>query len=885
MSLSVGTSIGHYEITGHLGAGGMGEVYRARDSRLGREVAIKVLPATLATDADRLARFAREARILASLNHPHIAAIYGIEDAGPIRALVLELVEGDTLADRIRRGPLTIAEALPVARQIAEALDAAHQQGIVHRDLKPANIKLRADGSVKVLDFGLAKEMRESPALISEAQTVAPDVTRPGMILGTVAYMSPEQARGLDVDKRSDIWAFGCVLFEMLTGRAPFAGPTQSDIMAGILEREPQWTSLPSYTPASVVRLLHRCLEKNVNKRLRDIGDATALENGALEAVLPEPPHKVIPQRSRTPERLVWAAVVAGLGIAALAGWVRSAEPDSNVPAEVRLDLSTPPTSEPQALAISADGRQVVFAATSEGRSVLWVRDLGGGAARVLEGTAAALYPFWSLDGRSVGFFADGKLKRIDVAGGNPLTLADAPDPRGGAWGPDGQVFFTPTQISPVMRVAATGGSASPVSRLEAGQIGHLYPQVLPGGTHLFYVADGGAAVRGTYVSRLDGADARRLIDGYAAYGPSGHVLFVRETTLFGQAFDQATLALTGMPFLVADGLDLGVGNVSAGTARPAFSASVAGPIVYRSGTLGRSRQATWFDRAGNVTGRVAPAGVSPTGASQQPALSPDEQTIAFVRPDNQQSSDIWLFDVARSAFTRFTLGGGTAPIWSPDGGRMVFTSRRNGNLDLFEKSLAGGEERPLLVDAINASPSDISPDGTRLLFLQASQATLVDIMVMPLSPPGTPVPVVQSPIEELEGQFDPSGRWMAYQSTESGRFEVYVRPVGSAVGRQQVSTQGGTQPRWRRDGKELYYLALDRRLMATTIAISPDGSRVDLGTPTPLFGTTVGGPGLGQREYSVSRDGQRFLIDVPQAQEAAIPITVILNWRPEGGT
>ena len=881
--LAPGASIGPYRIVRLLGAGGMGEVYRAHDTTLGRDVAIKILPRHFTGDPGRLARFEREARVLATLSHPNIAAIYGIEERGDVRALVLELVEGETLAERISHGggrvrsggsihrTMTLHDALGIARQIAEALDVAHEKGIVHRDLKPANIMITSDGVVKVLDFGLAKQAIEQGV---GSPTITLGETREGAVVGSVAYMSPEQARGQTLDKRTDIWAFGCVLYEMLTGRAAFARQTFSDTVAAILETEPAWTALPGAVPQPLRRFLERALEKDPKRRLRDIGDARAeLDEAARGREHHEPPAS---GNTRTGWRFAWVGVVALMALGgATAVWMRRATPP--LLPETRLEISTPPTTRPWCLAISPDGLTVAFVAESEGQPVLWVRPLSGVAARPLAGTAGALYPFWSPDNQSIGFFADGKLKRIDIKGGAAQTLADALNPLGGTWAHDGSIVFTPHQLSPLLKISSGGGEASAVTQLAPGHLGHLFPQWLPDGTHVLYFVSGAASVRGAYIGRLGETAPRKLLDvsGPAAYAPTGHLLFVRENALFAQAIDSTRLEVTGSAVRVADRVAMGGSFQEA-----AVSASNAGAILYRGATAGGGRQLTWFDRSGVTLSHVG----NPDGARKGGglSLSPDGHRVALARTVDG-NLDLWLLNLERSGvMSRLTFDPANEGwvLWSRDNLHFAFASNRNGPLHIFQKSIDGRTDEPLLVTPQNTVPADWSPDGQVLLYLTADPKTHLDIWALPIGGDKKPSPVIQSPVEDLNPQFSPDGAWIAYQSDESNRHEVYLRPFHRSGAPVPISTDGGTQPRWRRDGKELFYLGLDRRLMAVPIAFSSNGRSVEAGIPMRLFQTKIGGPGISQREYEVSPDGQRFLMDAP-VEEVLSPLILIQNWRP----
>ena len=880
LALTPGTRLGVYEITAPIGEGGMGQVYRATDTTLGRQVAIKILPDAFASDPERLARFEREAKTLASLNHPHIAAIYGFEKSAGLHALVMELVEGDDLSQRIARGAIPIDETLPIAKQIADALEAAHEQGITHRDLKPANIKVRGDGTVKVLDFGLAKAMEPAGAM-SPSASMSPTITTPamtqaGMILGTAAYMSPEQARGKVVDKRSDIWAFGCVLYEMLTGKQAFTGDTITDILGGIVKIDPDWSALPADTPSSIRSLLRRCLQKDRAERLRDAGDVRIAIVDAHSAST-QTDGAPLPSISRRRQRVVLLSALAIVSLIAVGVVAWAFRPVPSAP-EMRLEITTPPTADSTSLAISPDGQKIVCVATSAGQSTLWLRPLDATSGRALAGTDGASFPFWSPDNQSVGFFADGKLKRVDVDRGSVQILADAPSGRGGAWNRDGTIIFTPYPgNSAIFRIPATGGTPSALTRTEATkETSHRFPQFLPDGHHFLYYVQGTPESHGIYVGDLDGSQARRLLDVDSApvYAASGQLLFVRQGTLFAQAFDAARLELKGNPFSVVER----IASASTAQGSAAVSASLAGPIVYRTASAGGRRQFVWFDRSGKEVGKAG----DPVAANEL-SISPDGRRVALPQLINNDF-DIWLLDLGRGVFSRFTFDAAVdvSATWSPDGRRIAWRSNRKGVYDIYEKPAIGpGSEELLLATAQDKNPTDWSPDGRFLLYHNPDPKTGNDIWALPLDGDRKPFPVVRTNFEEQDGQFSPDGQWIAYVSNESGRFEIYLQPFPGPGGQAQVSTNGGAQVRWRRDGKELFYIALDGRLMAVPIRLAFNTQTIEAGSPIPLFATRVGGA-LSipfRQQYDISPDGQRFLMNTV-TEEAAAPITVILNWK-----
>jgi serine/threonine protein kinase/Tol biopolymer transport system component len=869
MQLAPGTRLGSYEIRSPLGAGGMGEVYRAFDTKLGREVAIKILGSGLRADPDRLTRFEREARVLASLNHSNIGAIYGLEEAAGVTGLVLELIEGETLADRLQLGPLPLPEALTVARQIGLALDAAHESGIIHRDLKPSNIKITPAGTVKVLDFGLAKlaagdgtagdDVDRAPTITSPAMTAA------GIILGTAAYMSPEQARGLPLDKRADIWAFGCVLYELLTGRRPFAGATVSDTIAAILTREPDWHALPPDVPVTVRQVLSHCLEKDSRRRLRDIGDLR-LETNAQSEAAAAPGGKV-----RAPVRVpaAWMAAVLGTCVVGVAVatymWPTRAESP-----ETRLQIVTPPSVNPTSFALSPDGRTVVFQATVADKTQLWVRPLGSESGQPLTGTENALLPFWSPDGRAVGFFADGKLKRVDIASSAVQTLADAPTPVGGSWNAAGVILFAPSTTSPLFRVPAIGGEPIAATRLDPPRaISHRFAQFLPDGRRFLVFVAGTAGNQGVYAGSLESTATQFLFaaDSGAVFMAPDNLLFVRQATVLAQQIDMTTLSPVGEPTQVAH--DVVFGSTLVGDA--AISASAHRSLAYR--VVDGNRTFTWFDRSGQPARTL---GYAPSGLGTLSRLSRDGKTAAVERVVGE-NRDVWVLETERGMLRRVTadpgLDGGA--VWSPDGNRLAFWSRRTGPQNLYLVGSRGGTDTLLLDSPENSFPQDWSPDGRLLLFVRESTKTATDLMAIPVAGGNQPLVVAGTSFEEEGGRFSPDGRWVSYQSNETGRMEVYIQSFPDSAEKWQVSTNGGTRSEWNANGKELFYLASDNRLMAVPVTLKGNPPRVEARAPVSLFAPRSGA------QYAVSADGQRFLIDAPLADATLAPIGIVLDWAP----
>jgi Tol biopolymer transport system component len=878
MRLMLGKILGHYEITGQLGKGGMGEVYRAHDPKLNRDVALKVLPPEFANDPERMGRFKREAQLLASLNHTNIAAIYGLEESEGLHALVMELAEGPTLADHISKGPIALDEALAIAQQIAEALEAAHEKGIIHRDLKPANIKVTPECAVKVLDFGLAKALEGEAAVAdaSESPTLSLAATKAGVILGTAAYMSPEQARGSVVDKRCDIWSFGIVLYEMLTGKQLFAGETVSDTLAAVLRADVDWSMLPGKTPASIRALLRRCLTRDRKDRLRDIGEAriAIAEHLADSSGASAPETAAVAGSHRFRERLASGTILLLVATLILLAALYFRKTPVDAPG-MCLEINAPATSELTSFAVSPDGRRLVFVASAEGQQRLWMRLLDQIAAQPLAGTEGAKYPFWSPDSRSIGFFAEGKLKRIEVAGGPPQVLASVEFGLGGAWNREGVIVFAQGPTNPLYRVPASGGDPAAITRLDPPrQGGHFFPHFLPDSRHLLFFAQG--ADQGVYLASLDSAETRRLIvaDTQAVYAAPGHLFFMRRGTLFAQRFDDSRRDVAGDPVPVADSVALDPDYNIGG-----FSVSETGMLAYRTAGGANLRRLAWLDRSGKEVGML---GTPDDDSLIDPELSPDGRRLAVERTV-QGNKDVWLIDTARGASSRFTFDAEPDynPIWLPDGSRIAFSSNRKGAFNLYQKASSGaGSDELLLESSLHKFALDWSQDGRFILFIQPDPKGIGDLWVLPLFGERKPFPFVNTSFNEDNGQFSPDGRWIAYQSNESGRSQVHVQPFPGPGGKWQVSTAGGITPRWRRDGKELFYIAPDGKLMAAPIHTA--GQMFDAGVPAALFQTRILGGGTSvykKQQYVVALDGKRFLIDLSVDESTASPITIVTNW------
>ena len=759
----------------------MGEVYRANDTKLRREVALKIVSPDFTHDPERLARFQREAHVLATLNHPNVAAIYGLDEANGQQFLVLELVDGETLAQRIARGPLPADEALAVARQVADALDAAHEKGIVHRDLKPANIALTRDGQVKVLDFGLAKTIEAGTGEAANSHTITSPahLTRAGIILGTAAYMSPEQAKGRAADKRSDVWAFGCVLFEMLTGRRPFDGEDVSDTLAAILRGEPDWSALPADLPAPVRTLLRRCLQKERKDRLADIADARLeiVEMLASPAPLVNAPS---PARGRLAERVAWTTAIL---LTALTAWVATTylRSSSEQPEEMRLQILAPSVDVSRPPVLSPDGRQLAYPGQLGGRIQLWLRPLNSLEARALPGTEDAELPFWSPDSRQVAFFGNGKLKRVNPSTGTVETIASAVAARGGSWGPNDTILFAPTYTAGIYRVSASGGQPVAVTTLAPGEGSHRFPHILPDGVHFLYYAQGTSP--GIYTASVNGGAPTRVTEAesQAIFVPPDQLLFVRQGRLLAQPFDTANLQLRGEATPLADNMSMS----SEASNLAAFTASRTGTLAYMTGGGAANRQLAWFDRAGKL---LKAFGRPETAAMVNPVLSPDGTRVVFNRLSGD--FDVWILDTIRETTSRLTsersIDG--QPVWAPDGSGVAFTSNPTGKFGIWKRN-AGGGASELLLDTQEdfISARDWSRDGRSIAYVRASPETGWDIWALPLPPTGAPndrksFPVVATSHNEREPVFSPDARWIAYQSDEAtGRFEIYAQPFPGA--------------------------------------------------------------------------------------------------------
>jgi len=876
MPLSSGDKLGPYEILAPIGKGGMGEVYRAKDTKLDREVAIKVLPSALAQDSERLARFEREAKVLASLNHPNIAQIYGIEESSTSRALVMELVPGGTLA-----GTLPLETALNYAKQIAEALEAAHDKNIIHRDLKPANIMVTPAGVIKVLDFGLAAVTRSSAVGNSDpsnSPTLTMGATQAGMILGTAGYMAPEQAAGQVVDKRADIWAFGVVLFEMLTGQRLFTGDSVAHILADVLRAPIDFEKLPAATPRVIRDLLRRCLDRDVNTRLRDIGEARiAIQNTGKEA-------ESSSSTAAAHGYLPWIIAAAATAVALLLGFV-SYRHVTEEPAKLVQFFVPPPesgfvdTTAGSSIALSPDGNHLAFVARVEGKTAVWVRDFSALVTRQLPGTEGALgTPFWSPDSRLVAFFDSGKLKKIDIGGGPVVLLCDAIQGRSGTWSGTGVIVFqinADSRSARLFRVSASGGAPIPLNATEAGEAASRFPSFLPDGNRFLYtvISSNKKIITGVYLGDLQ-SGGRRLIlreATNAVYAPPGYIVFMSKNILMAQPFDATIAQISGEPVLIADQVDYSPNN-----ARGQFSISSNGVLAYLP-SAAESNQMEWYDRSGKSLGRIG----SP-GDLFEPSISPDEKFVAF-RRNSGTGSDLWIRDLTRGTETRFTSepSFNIAPVWSPRGDRIVFASNRKGAYNLYQKAIGSGNDE-LLSNNPTGRPTQWSRDGRFIVFQASDPKT--QLWVLPIdgpSPGRKPFQFLKTEFLENLGQISPDSHWMAFTSGRSVRPEVFVRPFPEGEGEWAISSGEGYAPRWRGDGKEMFFVT-GGKMMAVPVKANPGGKAFfDPGPPVELFDAHIVPGLLGTFPYDVTADGKRFLIDTKGGSGAVSPpVTVVMNWQ-----
>ena len=888
MAIPPGTRFGPYEVEAPLGAGGMGEVYRARDTRLDRMVAIKILPQGGPDRAGLRERFDREARAVSNLNHPHICALFDVGQEGSQVYLVMEYLEGETLAAGLDRGPLPIEELLRTAIQIADALSAAHARGFVHRDLKPGNVMLTRAGA-KLLDFGLAKNLAtDGPA---QTMTVAPTATSPltaeGTIVGTFQYMAPEQIEGAPADARTDIFAFGLLLYEMTTGRRAFDGKTRASLMASVFKETPRSIAeIASMTLSALERLVRICLAKEPADRWQTMHDVALQLRFIAEAGSQAGVPIAVTARRRLGQRF-WQIATVGLLLAgaALATLLWRSLPGR--PQVIRAFIAPPEKAAFQFVgtgfgtpAVSPDGSRLAFIARrDDGMTLLYVRPLDSIKAVPLFGTEGATCPFWSPDGRMLGFFSLGKLRKIDASGGPPLSLADAPVGRGGSWSTEGVIVFSPDQGGPLYRVAAAGGPATPATQLDESrsESTHRWPQFLPDGKRFLYFTrivqrDEHNGIR---VGSLDGKESRFLLntEANASYA-SGHLLYARETTLMAQPFDAARLEFRGDPFPVAEGV-----QVDFAFSQMTFATSENGVMVYQTGQSEGGSRLSWFDRSGK------PAGLLGDQASYFTlALSPDvRRAVVSVIDPRVGAPDVWIFDVMRGLRTRFTFDPGVDnfPIWTADGEEVIFSSIRKGKsrFNLYRKSITGsGEDELLLESDRDKFATHCSPDGRSLLFYtRGDPVTRTDIWVMPLSGDGKPTAILRTEFAEQSAALSPDGRFMAYESDESGRVEIYVSPFPAPSRKWQVSTAGGEKPHWRNDGKEIIYLAPDNKLM--TVEVNPTAADFQVGRATALFAIQPQRPG---NVFDMSPDARRFLVNASILEQNSQPLTLVVPWTAE---
>ena len=899
MGLSSGSKLGLYEIETPIAAGGMGEVYRARDTRLDRTVAVKILPSHLCENPEARQRFEREARTISSLNHPNICTLHDVGSQDGTDFLVMEHLEGETLADRLHKGGLPLAEALAIAIAVADALDKAHSHGIVHRDLKPANIMLTKNGP-KLMDFGLAKPattlggsgaagpLTPSTPTMSLASLSAPasPLTQKGTIVGTFQYMAPEVLQGAEADPRSDIFSFGCMLYEMITGRRAFEGKSQFSVLGAILDKEPERIGvLQPTSPQRLGEVVHGCLAKDRDQRFGCMHDVElhlrAIAEGGSQSGVPAPVAGARKNRERVLAGVALAGILAAIVLGTLY-WGRTPEK----PRVVRSDIKAMPNApffltgqQASGFAISPDGLRLAYVARSaEGKSVLWIRSLDSLQAQPLAGTEDAGFPFWSPDSRFIGFFAEGKLKKIEVSGGPPLTLCDAPTARGGTWNQDGVILFAPSVNTPLHRVSAAGGTPIPVTTLDLskGATTHRWPFFLPDGKHFLYDTGTPIAARenspnAIMLGSLESRESKLLLHTHAgALYASGHILFLRQNTLMAQPFDIKRMELSGDAFPIADAV-----QEEETSLHSLFSVSRNGVLAYLEGSSIANRDLVWIDRSGKKV-----ADVPGSDSYSYARIAPDGKSLAYVT--HEPIYDIWTYDIPRGVKTRLTFGAAAGqanltPVWFPDGQRIAYLSLRNGKYGIYQKSADGSGSEELLIEGTDPKyPNDWSPDSKFLLFQQASQGRNA-VWVLPLGGERKPYPFRESQATSFASAFSPDGKWLAYCSSATGEQQVYVEPFPGPGGRWQASPAGGCFPRWRRDQQELFYLSTDNKMMAAEVKAS--GLSVAVGAVIPLFETQLYRTVTGA--FDVTADGQRFLLISNPGQPNA-SITLVENWDAE---
>ncbi|HKP69237.1 MAG TPA: protein kinase [Pyrinomonadaceae bacterium] len=898
MNLKEGTTLGRYEIRALLGAGGMGEVYRAYDPKIAREVAVKVLPADFASDSDRVERLEREAQAAGGLNHPNILGIYDIDSQDGTYFVVSELLVGEELRSRLNEGSIPLRKTIDYAQQIVSGLAAAHERGVIHRDLKPENLFITKDDRVKILDFGLAK-LREAPTNPEGSEDATKKaLTDPGIVMGTVGYMSPEQVRGHAADQRSDIFSFGVILYEMLTGQRAFTGETVFDTMHSIVKEDvADFEVSGTRVSPAVEKVMRRCLEKNPDHRFHsahDLGfalDAVASptsSSGSGLAIAAKALSEDEPAKQSTWTRYAAWGVAALCLIAAFAFaslYFRRERPRADT-----MRFAIPPPEKSlfsEGFALSPDGKSMAFVARGTlGETSLWVRSLSSVDAKQLPGTDGAVFPFWSPDGKTIGFFAGNKLRKIEASGGPPQSLADTTaDARGGAWSTDGTIIFSPNTLSPLMRISSSGGMPSEVTTLNAeiGQSSHRWPTMLPDGRHFLYFGRGGDIEKqGLYAASLDNPEPKFIVASqvsgtYAESNGVGYLLFVRERVLMVQRFDPTKLELSGDAVPMVERILAFPGEVGP-TAYVAVSAA-AGNLVYRTGDAQTTRL-SWFDRGGKTL-----ESITEPGGYHEPQLSRDGTKVLYSRNDPTGPQDVYLQDLVRGNTTRLTFdpAGDSTAVFSPDETQIVFFSNRSAKTGLYRKASNGsGNDEELFIDNNGIYPNGWSADGKYILCdRNGGPRTKVDLWMVPIDG-GDPVMYLASEFEEGHAQFSPDGRWVAYTSNETGKTEVYIESFPRGNGKWQISTTGGDGVQWRSDGKELFYLAADNNLMAVTITVTSSG--IDASRPAILFPTTApqGAITDDKNNFAVSPDGQKFLINTQANTTNAQPITLVLNWANE---